>query len=392
MVDTLHNSGKFRPLVAMMLVGWLPEDGKNVQLEVEAVPGNIRASQSFEKAHPQLVSDNLNAMYAWADKPLKNFDTSLKRSAEGFPVFPLSPEALDDTSPKTLAQTVTSFLRESYETAFGSPEIPWASVASHPDKYYDTDKFQFDFPSSGLAELTRMQWDTLATALALRAGKGTSGFFRPAATVTGEEAEEVRRMRDEEARREQEAEDEAEARRRQAEEDEARRTQAEAEAEQAEEAHRKQVEEEAEAEARRKREAEAEAHRKEAEEEEVRREQEAEAEAEVRRKQEEEEAARHEQEAEVRRKQEEEKEARHKWEAEEQGGAKKGRKRKAVAQLVPEEAGAERRTGRKRLTPEEARLARERKQAATVATAKKPSYEYVEKSPVKAQSTKKQRT
>lgn len=33
MVDTLHNSGKFRPLVAMMLVGWLPEDGKNVQLE-----------------------------------------------------------------------------------------------------------------------------------------------------------------------------------------------------------------------------------------------------------------------------------------------------------------------------------------------------------------------
>ncbi|KAJ7025935.1 hypothetical protein C8F04DRAFT_1268654 [Mycena alexandri] len=72
------------------------------------------------------------------------------------------------------------------------------------------------------------------------------------------------------------------------------------------------------------------------------------------------------------------------------GDTKKGKKRQAVAQLVPEEEGT-RRTSRKRLTPEEAKLAREQQQAATVATGKKPSYEYVEKSPVKPKSTKKRR-
>ncbi|KAJ7015744.1 hypothetical protein C8F04DRAFT_1284878, partial [Mycena alexandri] len=110
-------------------------------------------------------------------------------------------------------------------------------------------------------------------------------------------------------------------------------------------------------------------------------------EAEVRRKQEEEEEARHEQEAEVRRKQEEEKEARISG-RQKSRGREEGRKRRLWLSFVPEEAGAERRTGRKRLTPEEARWHVSGNKQRPFATAKKPSYEYVEKSPVKAQSTR----
>ncbi|KAJ7734617.1 hypothetical protein B0H16DRAFT_1467468 [Mycena metata] len=62
-------------------------------------------------------------------------------------------------------------------------------------------------------------------------------------------------------------------------------------------------------------------------------------------------------------------------EEEEQGNTKKGKKRKAETQLVPEEVGAEQRTGWKRLMCEEARLAHEQKQAVTVATGKEPRVE-----------------
>ncbi|KAJ7117023.1 hypothetical protein C8R44DRAFT_738889 [Mycena epipterygia] len=127
-------------------------------------------------------------------------------------------------------------------------------------------------------------------------------------------------------------------------------------------------------------------------------------EEEARLKREEEERLKHEEEeARLKREEEEarlkhgEEEARLKREEEErskqeQGQVPGGRKRRAEDQLIPEDAGAVRRTGRARLSPEEAKLEREKKLAATVGAGKvKPrlavlmniSYKYVEKNPAK---------
>ncbi|KAJ7036996.1 hypothetical protein C8F04DRAFT_1181012 [Mycena alexandri] len=328
MVSNLNASGQFRPFVAVMVTAWIDEHGEPQLDWVEAIPSSIRIPESFEKQNKRLVGNNLDAMYAWAAQPLK--DLVATGSAQDTPTFPLSLEALDDTAPKALAHTVTTFLSESYEAAFGSLEkpldIPWADVAQNAPKYYDNTHCPVVFTSSGLTELTRAQWDALATTLASTAGAGTFGFFRKAPAVPREEAG-----------LEQEAEEEVCHK-----EEEAR-----LEREQEAEARRKQVEEEA--------------HRKE-EEGHLEREQEAEG----RRKQAEE----------ARRKGEQEAEARHK------------QKRKAEAQLVPEGAGTGRRTSRKRLTPEEAKLERQQKLAAEVANGKKPGYEYVRKSPAKAKAAR----
>ncbi|KAJ6511259.1 hypothetical protein DFH09DRAFT_1100481 [Mycena vulgaris] len=178
MVDTLLASNKFRPFVATMVMGWLNEDGQ-VQLEWQAVPKGIVASQTFKKTYPPLVKEYLNSMHAWAEKPLKDYGANLKGSAKGgAPVFPLSVEALDDISPNKLAEGVRTFLVESYEAAFGDQEIPWATIATDPDTYYDAAKFQLGLTHDGVMGLTGMQWYQLATALASGAGAGTSGFFR----------------------------------------------------------------------------------------------------------------------------------------------------------------------------------------------------------------------
>ncbi|KAJ6523166.1 hypothetical protein B0H19DRAFT_1085790 [Mycena capillaripes] len=331
MVDKLHASGKFCPFVATMLMGWVDKEGK-LQLEwVEAVPDGVRVPRSFEKQYAQLVDDNLNAMYGWAEKPLKARD-----SAKNAPVFPLSTEALDDVSPKMLAQTVAGFLMESYEAAFGSPEIPWAAVASHPDKYYDTIKYQLAFASSGLADLTRTQWDALAITLASGAGGGTCGFFRKLCAAAGEEEEDARGAEEAaDARQKWEAEEA----RQKGEED----TRLKREAEEA----RRMVEVE---EARQM------------------------VEAEKARQTVEVEEARQMVEAEQARQREEEEQVRRSGEGEQgEGGPapatkKRGIKRKANPQLVPEEVreeGMARRTGRTRQTPEEAKLERQKKLVAT---------------------------
>jgi hypothetical protein len=87
MVTTLNASGKFRPFVATMVMGWLDERGK-VELEwqvltskilhmtdgwsrAEAVPEGIHARQPFTTQYKQLANDCLDAMYTWAEKPLK---------------------------------------------------------------------------------------------------------------------------------------------------------------------------------------------------------------------------------------------------------------------------------------------------------------------------------
>ncbi|KAJ6578526.1 hypothetical protein B0H19DRAFT_1063003 [Mycena capillaripes] len=180
MVNTLRASGNFRPFVATMLMGWLDKEGR-VKFEwqvfthmiyglsrTEAVPNDIR-----------LVKDNTDRMYEWAEGPLQDYEATREDSAKGAPpIFPLTAEGLDDISPKVLAQTVTTYLAESHEAAFGTQEIPWAVIASDPDTYYDTAPFQLGFTLIGLADLTLSQWYELAKALVSAAGGGTSGFFR----------------------------------------------------------------------------------------------------------------------------------------------------------------------------------------------------------------------
>ncbi|KAJ7328262.1 hypothetical protein DFH08DRAFT_815768 [Mycena albidolilacea] len=177
MVNTLHTSGKFRPFVATMLMGWLGEDGK----VSEAVPDGIRVREPFEKKYGKLVGEQIDNMYEWAEQPLRDYVATREDSVKGAaPLFPLSAEALDDMSPKALAQAVTSFMEESYQAVFGSQEIPWAAIASAPDEYYDTTRFPLTFAATGLVKLTLPEWYEVATTLVSKAGARTSGFFRKA--------------------------------------------------------------------------------------------------------------------------------------------------------------------------------------------------------------------
>ncbi|KAJ6599920.1 hypothetical protein DFH09DRAFT_1070607 [Mycena vulgaris] len=200
MVNNLHASRKFRPFVANIVMGWLNEDGQT-QLEwqvvhytglhatyglgrIEAVPDDIHVHQTFLKQHQKLVEESLNAMYAWADKPLKDYVAAREESpTRPLPVFPLSAEELDDKSHKVLIETVTTFLAESYhntEAAFGTGDIPWGALAHAPDEFYDAAVLPFRFPSTGLTDFSRNEWHELGTTLASVAGAGTSAFFRKA--------------------------------------------------------------------------------------------------------------------------------------------------------------------------------------------------------------------
>ncbi|KAJ7101822.1 hypothetical protein C8R43DRAFT_1141169 [Mycena crocata] len=181
MVDTLHASRKFRPFVATMLMGWLNKDDK-VNFEVEAVPEPIVVEKPFKQQFGHLVDDSVNAMYAWAQKPLQNYIISLRDTQQdaASPVFGLSMEALDEMPPKELAQAVSTYLVESYAAAFGAGDIPWPAVASEPDKFYDVNQFKLKFVPTGLVNRPRREIDDWATALITFAGVGTSGFFRPA--------------------------------------------------------------------------------------------------------------------------------------------------------------------------------------------------------------------
>ncbi|KAJ7846639.1 hypothetical protein B0H13DRAFT_2407768 [Mycena leptocephala] len=361
MVEAVHATGKFRPLVATVVTAWVDEHGK-LQLDwVEAIPEGIRVRQPFEKQYAKLTSDYINAMYAWAEKPLQAARDASTRPAP--PIFPVTAEALDDMSPNMVAHTVTSFLVKSYHTVFGSEDIPWAAIASAPDEYYDTVKFDLAFGSKGLEELKSTQWHALATTLASSAGEGTSGFFRKASPVGGEEEEHGCGTEEaEEARLKREAE---EARLKREEEARSKREVEEAGLRREEEAGLKREEA-----ARLKREEEARSKR-EAEEARLKREEEARLKREEAARLKREEAARSKREAEEARLKREE-EARSKREAEERahgsGQEEQGevprpkpgeRKRKPDDQLVPEDAG------------EEAKAEREKKLAATVGAGKK---------------------
>ncbi|KAJ7618180.1 hypothetical protein DFH06DRAFT_1483410 [Mycena polygramma] len=179
MVDTLHASRKFRPFVALMLMGFIGEDGRIHFQWDEGVPDDIGIDEKFEDEHPKLVKEMVDRMHEWAVKPLTAFSATRTNAAIPLPpVFPLSAEAIDETAPKVLAQTVASFLQSSYQSVFGSEDIPWAAIARDPAEYFDIEHFEIRFTETGFSELTRADWDKLATALVAGAGPGTAGFFR----------------------------------------------------------------------------------------------------------------------------------------------------------------------------------------------------------------------
>ncbi|KAJ7314885.1 hypothetical protein DFH08DRAFT_820862, partial [Mycena albidolilacea] len=192
MVGNLHGSRKFRPFIAMMLMGWLDED-RHIQFKwAEAVPDDICVSQMFKELNSQLVKDTVVAMHTWAEKLLKEYlagRESLSKTSRL--IFPHNPEELDELALRVLLQTVTTFLEESYSdaigAAFGAGEILWPAIASKPDKFYDTTHYPlgFGFASTRLAGLTWTQLYDLGNTLALVASAGTSGFFCKAPAAKG---------------------------------------------------------------------------------------------------------------------------------------------------------------------------------------------------------------
>ncbi|KAJ7429430.1 hypothetical protein B0H11DRAFT_2265748 [Mycena galericulata] len=401
MVDTLHTSGKFRPFMATMAMGWLNVDGRFASSRAEAVPKGIDVSETFKKTYPPLAQEFLDSIHDWAKKPLKDYMATLEDSAKGaVAVFPLTVAATDDVTGKELTEILTSFFAESYEAAFGSREIPWATIANEPGVYYDTTKFLFRFTSDGLAHLTLSQRSDMATALASDAGAGSSGFFRKerereAARLRREAEEREREGREREEREAEERErEEHEREKREEREREAARLRREVEEREREEHEGREREkreererEEREREKREEREREAARLRREAEERE--REEHEGRKREKREEPEEREAEEREREVERLRCEAEEHEAEgsHAEEEEEEevslAPKKRGRKRKAELELGPEDTGAAGRPSRARKTPQEAKLDREAKIKAAVRGTGKPRYEYVEKSPVK---------
>ncbi|KAJ7847134.1 hypothetical protein B0H14DRAFT_3453984 [Mycena olivaceomarginata] len=400
MVDTLNASRKFRPFLVTMLMGWVNERGE-IQFEwSEALPKGVVIEQRFEDKYPQLVSDSINTMYAWVKKGLQDYAAARDGSpGQPAPVFPVSVEALDDMSPNMVAQTVTDFLIKSYKAAFGDEtrNIPWPTIATAPDQYYDVGKFDLVFSSSGLEGFKGTQWHLLGAALAVGAGDGSSGFFRKGSALAGgEEDARLQRKDDEEvedARKAAEAEeackvDEAEAARKEdGAEAAAARKAADAEdapyaadgedarrAADAEDAPNTADAEDARRVADPRKEDEAEAARKEDEAEAVCKVADAEdapntADAEDARRAADPEQGRKEDEAEAARK---------------EADAEGVRKTKAPEDgLEADEEGAAHRTARARKTPAEAEAERKEKLAAATSEKRKPGYSYVEKSPVK---------
>ncbi|KAJ7237078.1 hypothetical protein C8J57DRAFT_1529610 [Mycena rebaudengoi] len=180
----LHTSGKFRPFVATMLMGWLDVNGELRFEWAEAVPEGICTRNKFEDQFKELVKHHTDSMYVWAEKPLKDYMATFQETPKAAsPVFSLPIDDVNEMSPNDVRQIVTQFLTDLYKAAFGTDGVPWTVIVSAPIDYYNSDNFTLDgnalgFPSSGLGEVTMLQWYTLAKVLVNIAGPGTSGFFR----------------------------------------------------------------------------------------------------------------------------------------------------------------------------------------------------------------------
>ncbi|KAJ6460024.1 hypothetical protein DFH09DRAFT_1114969 [Mycena vulgaris] len=174
-VNHLHSTGRFHPMVMTMCMARLGED-RQMHLDwTEAIPQDITFPHLFKQKNPKLVQDTLDAMYIWAQTPLKEHAVTRDAVVKGAPpVFPLTTEVLEETVPKVTAETVGSFLVEAYDHAFGTQEIEWAAIATKPTDYYDTTIFECTFAVTGLLGFKQPQWYEVATALASGAGVGTS--------------------------------------------------------------------------------------------------------------------------------------------------------------------------------------------------------------------------
>ncbi|KAJ7022274.1 hypothetical protein C8F04DRAFT_1194675 [Mycena alexandri] len=403
MVETLNAGGKFRPFLATMVMGWLDEHNE-LRLEwVEALPQGLHVHQRFEDQYPQVTTSFINAMHGWAKQPLQEYAATRDGPLEpAAPVFALTVEALNDMSPNSVAQAATAFLIKSYQAAFGDEVISWATIASKPEEYYNTSKFNdVVFTADGPQGVKGAEWFVLGAALAAGAGEGSSGFFRKVPDVRSGEQEENSADADEQRKAEADAQRQAEEAevQRQADDVEAQRKADDAEAQrkvEEAEAQRKVEEADAEAEAKRKEEeadAEAEAKRKE---EDAEAKHKAEAEVEAKRKAEEAQAKADEQQTvveEPKKKDRKRKAAEAELQPEAEGGERRSKRTRqsfeAAAELQPEAEGGERRSRRTRKSPEEAEAERQEKaETAKNKSKARPGREHVAKTRVKAPKRK----
>ncbi|KAK6971739.1 acid protease [Favolaschia claudopus] len=179
MVDELNSSGKFLPFLATMTVAWLDETGVVRMNWVEGIPSKMDVHRSFKDECSDAVESIVNRFHDFAKKPLQNYAAALKVSKkQSVPLFPISVAEGEDMDLNDLKSVITSFLRASFDSAFGSEDVPWSAIATNPNKYYDPSQFTIKIPASGPDAWKARQWYDAAEMLATVAGVGSGGFFR----------------------------------------------------------------------------------------------------------------------------------------------------------------------------------------------------------------------
>ncbi|KAJ7722579.1 hypothetical protein B0H14DRAFT_3623719 [Mycena olivaceomarginata] len=162
MVQNLHASKQFRPFAAAMCMGWIDVNGQ-VNFEwVEAVPDDIPVPDEFKAKNQRSVQQ----LYIAQEQ--KNMEDS--------PVFTLSQDDFEDLSHKQLVTSISDFLCDSYEFAFGTRQIPWEDITARPQEYYDIDRLPM--PLTSTVAFSPTEWHALGGALAAVAGPRTSNLFR----------------------------------------------------------------------------------------------------------------------------------------------------------------------------------------------------------------------
>ncbi|KAJ6479061.1 hypothetical protein C8R45DRAFT_933841 [Mycena sanguinolenta] len=180
LVQGLHDSGQFRPFAIRMCMGWEAD----LFARMEAVPEGIVVPSAFQKDHPQLLQQFVNAMNKWLDKPLKEWvliigsESAIIRDQKNndHPHLMLSAD-VDDMAISAIKQMILEFLQASFEHAFGKREIPWPDVQSKPAEFYNADRLG-SVRLTSTHEFSPNDWYALAKALSSGAGPGTANLFR----------------------------------------------------------------------------------------------------------------------------------------------------------------------------------------------------------------------
>nr|GAT48241.1 predicted protein [Mycena chlorophos] len=178
MVETLNSTGKFRPFFALSLMGWLDVDGRLRFEWSEGKPDGVVFDQAFEAKHSALIKTLVDSAYGWGEQPFKDAYHPAKRSS-GLPTLTLTRANLGDFTPKSLSETITGFVGESFNAAFGTTTIPWADICERPGEYYDNTHHTLPFRPDGLETLSPAAWFELGTQLLLITDSGTKPLFQP---------------------------------------------------------------------------------------------------------------------------------------------------------------------------------------------------------------------